>query len=839
MERNPERETIGVRCVRPTSLALSFLVPYFVFLITADFSAIALAAQETAAKSSATLQVIVLDETGVAVSRAVLTLEQAQPPRALRGETDYAGRYDFIGLSPGVYELRVEKVGYYAVMHRAVQVGETANVDVTLNHVREYNEVVNVVYSPPAIDPGKTAASDSLDSKQIIDLPFAVPRDIRYALPLLPGVLQDAFSQVHIDGSSTRQILDQLDGFNITDPTTGLFNMRVSVDALRSVSVESSRYPVEYGKGSGGVGDLITGMGDDHLRYSATDFVPSIQQKKGLHLNTFTPRGSISGPLRKGKAWFFDAFDGEYDLNIINELPKGADQNPAWRANNLAKAQVNLTSSNILSTEFVVNQFGSDHIGISRFNPQETTVNEKSSSYLVGVRDQALLPGGSLLEAGVAYSTFDDVFHPLGTQTYVINPEGTSGNFYESFQIRASRLQGIANLIFPARYWLGAHEFKVGLDIDRVTDNQNAGRRPIEILREDGTLSRRITFTGAPPFTRTNFEAGVYAQDRWSVSARWLLEPGVRFDWDSVLRDALVSPRVATTYLLTPNGHSKLSAGVGIYYDASNLDILTRSLTGERTDYYYDTTGTTLVRPPVQTTFQIDPRMLDQSRFLNWSVALEQELPKAIYLKTQFVQKRGANGWAFVNLGASPFSGSFALRNVRQDHYDAMEVTARRTFKGQHVVFASYTRSAARSTAVLNFNIDNPLFSQQAGGPLPWDTPNRVVTWGWLPLFRKFDLAYSADWRDGFPFSLVNQDQQLVGVPGSRRFPTYFSLNMFLERRVHLFGYEWAVRAGFDDITNRHNPFAVDNNVNSPNFLTYSAMQGRALTGRIRLLGRK
>ena len=141
------------------------------------------------------------------------------------------------------------------------------------------------------------------------------------------------------------------------------------------------------------------------------------------------------------------------------------------------------------------------------------------------------------------------MFHPLGTQTYVINPEGSSGNFYESFQNRASRLQGIANLIFPARYWLGAHEFKVGLDIDRITDNQNADRRPIEILREDGTLSRRITFTGAPPFTRTNFEAGAYAQDRWSVSARWLLEPGVRFDWDSILRDALVSPRVATTYL--------------------------------------------------------------------------------------------------------------------------------------------------------------------------------------------------------------------------------------------------------------------------------------------------
>ncbi len=833
---------IGVRSVCPTRRVLAmpaFCLAMCWAALTLIFSMPAWAAQGASAGPSATLQVTVLDETGVAVPRVLLTLEMAQPARTLKGETNYSGRYEFTGLEPGAGQLRAEKEGFYAVTQGAVQVGETANVDVTLNHVREYNEVVNVVYSPPAIDPGKTAASESLDSQQIIELPFGVPRDIRYALPLLPGVLQDAFSQVHIDGSSTRQILDNLDGFNITDPTTGLFNMRVSVDALRSASVECSRYPVEFGKGSGGVVDLTTGMGDDHFRYSATDFVPSVQHKKGLHFNTFTPRGGISGPLRKGKAWFLDAFDGEYDLNIVNELPQGADQNPAWRINNIAKTQVNLTSANILTTEFVVNQFGSDHVGISRFNPQETTVNEKSSAYLIGFKDQALLSGGNLLETGVAFSTFYDAFHPLGTQMYVVNPEGSSGNYFESLQNRASRLQAIVNLIIPAHHWLGAHEFKVGMDLDRITDRQAAERGPIQVLREDGTLSRRITFTGAAPFTRNNFEAGAYAQDRWSASNRWLIEPGVRFDWDSILRDALVSPRVATTYLLTPAGHTKLSAGVGIYYDASNLDILTRSLTGERTDYYYDSTGTTLVRPPVQTSFQIDPRTLEQSRFVNWSVALEQKLPKAIYLKTQFVQKRGANGWAFVNLGTDPFSGAFALRNVRQDHYDALEVSARRMFKGQHVVFASYTRSAARSTAVLNFNIDNPLFSQQAGGPLPWDTPNRVVTWGWLPLLRKFDLAYAADWRDGFPFSLVNQDQQLVGVPGSRRFPTYFSLNMYLERRVHLFGYEWAVRGGFDDITNRHNPFAVDNNVNSPNFLTYSAIQGRALTGRVRLLGRK
>jgi hypothetical protein len=437
---------------------------------------------------------------------------------------------------------------------------------------------------------------------------------------------------------------------------------------------------------------------------------------------------------------------------------------------------------------------------------------------------------------------FRSGFRPLGVQTYVIHPDRTSGNFFETAHGEAGRIQGIANLFLRPIHWHGRHEFKVGLDVDRVTDSQSFERRPVLILREDGTLSRKITFAGGGSFTRNNFEASGYAQDRWSVSDRWLIEPGVRLDWDEVVREMLVSPRLASTLLLSAKGDTKLAWGIGIFHDASDLDMLTRSLTGRRSDLFYDRTGQELARAPVETTFRVNERDLKEPRFLNWSVELERKMPGSIYLRLQFVQKRGWDGWTFINVGSSgpsDFSGQFELKNQRRDRYDALEVRARRKFKGDHVVFASYTRSAARSNAVLNFNIDNPLFSQQAGGPFPWDTPNRFISWGWLPLLGGFNLAYSLDCRDGYPFGLVNETQQLVGSPGSRRFPTYFSLNLQVERRFHVLGFLWAVRAGLDDITNRSNPSAVDNNVDSPHFLTFAGIGGRALTARIRLLGRK
>jgi hypothetical protein len=52
-------------------------------------------------------------------------------------------------------------------------------------------------------------------------------------------------------------------------------------------------------------------------------------------------------------------------------------------------------------------------------------------------------------------------------------------------------------------------------------------------------------------------------------------------------------------------------------------------------------------------------------------------------------------------------------------------------------------------------------------------------------------------------------------------------------------GYFWELRGGIDNITDHENPYVVNNDIDSPQFLTFSAFEGRAFTSRIRLLGRK
>jgi hypothetical protein len=319
------------------------------------------------------------------------------------------------------------------------------------------------------------------------------------------------------------------------------------------------------------------------------------------------------------------------------------------------------------------------------------------------------------------------------------------------------------------------------------------------------------------------------------------VQPGVRFDWDEIIRRPLFSPRIAGTYTLGADHSTKISAGIGRYYERTHLDYLARAQTGPRIDTYYDATGTTPTGPPLVTNFLVNEPALREPRFLNWSVSVEQKFPLEIYGAVEYLQKSGTDGFIFQNLNtASILSGTYELTNTKQDRYRSVQVTARKHFRGDYNMFGSFTHSYAHSSAVVDYSINNPIFSTQMGGPLPWDVPNRFISWGWFPTpFKRFDLVYSLDYRTGFPWTAVNQNQQIVGAAYSQRFPAFLSLSPGLEWRFTFRGYALALRGVAENVTDRKNPAFVINDVNASNYGAYGGFGGRAFTARIRFLGRK
>jgi hypothetical protein len=424
----------------------------------------------------------------------------------------------------------------------------------------------------------------------------------------------------------------------------------------------------------------------------------------------------------------------------------------------------------------------------------------------------------------------------------VLTPQTTTGNYYLHAVTTARRSQAIANLDTP-KHWHGRHELMTGVDLDRLSYDQLFSRAPITSLRNCPVapastpcdpIALQSTFSFAPPSTTSNVETSAYLQDRWSPASRVLIEPGIRFDWDEIVRRPLFSPRLAGTYVLSNSGNTKLSAGIGVMYEATNLSLIALPLQGTSSDTFYSASGTPT---SFLTTFSVDRSRLLAPRFVNWSAALEQKLPAQVFLKTEFIRRTGIHDFAYGTYNAGP--SNFLLQNTREDRYYAFRVELRRIFRKRYTLTGSYTRSSSTANQVLDYSLDNLIFGPQVTGPYAWDVPNRIVSWGWFPLIKGFDTGYALDMHSGFPFPAVNDQQQIVQPPGAYRFPMYFTLNLHLEKRFHAFGFYWALRGGFDNITNRQNAYTVNNNINSPQFLSFSNFDRRAFTARIRFLGRK
>lgn len=791
----------------------------------------------------------VVDETGAPVPGVRIEFRAGPAAPALAVSSDLAGDFNVALGAAGQYELSAERLGFYLFRNPAVSFAEGPNqLTITLNHQQEFPERIDVKASPSAIDPEQPAERKELDNTEIQSVPYAAPADYRSALPLFDGVVQDNSGHYHFNGAASNQTNYTMDGFNISDPVTGELDTRVNIDSIQSMEVQSSRFSADNGRGSSGVLELKTKMGDDRWRFNGTNFIPGIASDGGFHINKWTPRLEVSGPIVKGRAWFHNGADLFYSDDHINGVPYGPNRTHGTTISDSSRFQIDLTPGNILTGGLLLNLADSTRAGLSFLTPAEATTNQRQFLLMSTLRDQQYFGGGALLDVGFADSRGLLRSQPQGDAIYQITPFGNRGNYFENLDRHFYRQQAIANLFFPILHFRGTHLFKVGTDFEREAFHQTTLRHDYEILEADDSVARYVTFSGSPFQQRKNFEGANYAQDHWTVREGLSVELGLRAEWNEIVRSVEMAPRISAAWAPAFLGGTKISGGWGIYYDAISLQLFTSQQDQTSYSTFYLPGGVT--EGPVPTTFQIDERGLKAPYYSTASVNVERKLPFEFYGTAGYMRRAGENGFAFSPLNPDPQAALtegvvYMLHNSRRDRYDAFDLSLRRTFAGKYEWFGGYTRSDARTNSDVDFSLENPIFSPQLPGRESWDAPNRFHMWGWAPLprarwlTRNTTASYLVEYRTGFPFGVVDQQGVLVGAPNSMRMPNYFSLNLHLERQFRAIHYLWAWRFGFDNITNNPNPNYVNNVEGTPAFLTYARGQSRAFSMRLRFLGRK
>ena len=805
--------------------------------------ALLLAGSFGAADTPLTLRGRVLDENGQPVAGVQVKLEGLGKPK-ISALTDDAGYFSVKNLAPGEYAVQMEKVDFFILRGQTIQVAAGATeFSFTLNHIQEVREKVDVVADPNRIEPTETPQSATLTSTEFFYIPVPSSHDYKQSLIALPQIVRDNQALLHIAGARATQSQYLMDGFEVGDPVSGALTIPIIVDALRTAEVETGRFGAEFAHPGAAILKFETPEGDDHWRFNATDFIPGLRSDQGVRLGNYYPRITFSGPLVAGKLWFLQSFSVDHTLSIERDITQGNNTSEQWSGDTFSRLLWHVAPNDSLHFTLLYNNESDTSVGLDSLHPQSTTLDEPSNRLFASIKNQ-LWWNHTLFEVGFAEDRTVRDFDPQGNAPYLLFVNGAQGNFFQRSDQSSRRHQFFADAIRPGFHWHGLHTISAGSNISVVVLNQSSQRGEIQAFNAAQQLVRRTTFTGNAILDVSNTLAGAFVQDNWSLSSHWVAQVGLRGDWDQFVRMTMVQPRVAVNYLPFADGRGKFSIGWGIYNVPLNLSVLGQTQDQQQVDTLYNPATGAVIAGPATSTFTMPAHGLQQPFFDITSAGWQERIWKKTIVSVELLARNGHRELAFETSNPGQIGGVFLLQSTRRDKYRGATIAARHTFEKGAVLFASFTRSRANTDQALDPFLGALYFARQQGAPLLWDAPNRALSWGTVPTpLWGIDFAYLFEYRTGYPFSVVDQQQFLIGAPNRLRFPDYASLNISLEKKFRFGKYLFAVRGTVINILDRQNPNVVVNNIDavgvSPAFLNFSGGQGRAFTGRLRFLGRR
>jgi hypothetical protein len=311
---------LSLRILR--SRRFCFVTVFLIALHTAAF----VQAQDA---STSAIRGVVLDARAVVVEGATVTLGNLSTGIRYAATTNAEGAYFLDLLPPGDYSSRAEATGMSPEISPSLHldVGGVMQLDFRLS-VAGTRETVTVSGAPPLVETQPSAVSTVLEEAAIQGLPLNGRRFTDLAL-LAPGVTQDprgltsssngdlAFGGVR--GYQSSYLVDGTDNNNaFFAQARGRYRApyQFSNEVVQEFRVSSNSYGAELGRAGGGVVNVITKSGSNHIHGSVFYFLRDSGLAAQQPFLDFKPQSdqhqfgfTVGGPIKTNRAFFFAGFD--------------------------------------------------------------------------------------------------------------------------------------------------------------------------------------------------------------------------------------------------------------------------------------------------------------------------------------------------------------------------------------------------------------------------------------------------------------------------------------------------------------------------------------------------
>lgn len=356
----------------------------------------------------------VSDASQAAVAAAKVTLVNKSTGQTRATETSGAGNYRFPFLTPGTYQVTVEKEGFRKTSRTnlTVAVDLPVRADIQLE-VGSVVEAVEVREEAPLVNSENAAIGTVIDSKRITELPLN-GRNWLQMVALSPNVSAEMSAGGHVDsrqgGDRGRQAISiagqrqffnryTLDGVENTDVNYMTYVIRPSVEALQEFKIQTGIYSAEYGRATSQI-NATTRSGANQFHGAAFHFLRNDlfdardwQQRGNKNPFRRNQFGYVfSGRVIRDRLFFMSNYEGQRDTRTVQGLANVAPT--PWRTGDLSGQSSVIfdpatRTFNAAGRAVTAQPFPGNRIPVSRIN--------SISSKLLEFYPQATVPGENLV----------------------------------------------------------------------------------------------------------------------------------------------------------------------------------------------------------------------------------------------------------------------------------------------------------------------------------------------------------------------------------------------------------------------------------------------------------